>query len=117
MTDPTRPSPLPPPMTVDCRNADPDALLTLEWLVANSLGACASGTVMGCNTRRYHGLLIAATRPPVGRIASLATVTEQLVVGAESQELGNHEFVGTTAWRGLPHLVAFRNDIAPTFVF
>ena len=31
----------------------------------------AMGTVIGCNTRRYHGLLIAATQPPVGRLNTL----------------------------------------------
>ena len=31
-----------------------------EWLSANGLGGYASGTVSGANTRRYHGLLVAA---------------------------------------------------------
>jgi predicted glycogen debranching enzyme len=38
-----------------------------EWLVTNGLGGFASGTIAGTLTRRYHGLLIAAFRPPVGR--------------------------------------------------
>ena len=38
-----------------------------EWLVTNGLGGFASGTVGGQLTRRYHGLLIAAMRPPLGR--------------------------------------------------
>lgn len=41
--------------------------LQREWLVTNGLGGFAAGTVAGALTRRYHGLLIAALRPPVGR--------------------------------------------------
>ena len=41
--------------------------LEQEWLLTNGTGSFACGTVVGCNTRRYHGLLCAATQPPVGR--------------------------------------------------
>jgi predicted glycogen debranching enzyme len=40
----------------------------LEWLEADGLGGFASGTASGVRTRRYHGLLLTATRPPVGRM-------------------------------------------------
>src|ERR1700722_769942 len=39
-----------------------------EWLVTNGIGGFASGTISGNLTRRYHGLLIAAMHPPVGRM-------------------------------------------------
>ena len=38
-----------------------------EWLEADGLGGFASGTVSGPRTRRYHALLLTATRPPTGR--------------------------------------------------
>src|SRR5262250_116814 len=38
-----------------------------EWLVTNGIGGFASGTVSGLLTRRYHGLLIAALKPRLGR--------------------------------------------------
>jgi glycogen debranching enzyme len=38
-----------------------------EWLVTNGIGGYASGTVAGLLTRRYHGLLVAALQPPLGR--------------------------------------------------
>src|SRR5262249_24820623 len=50
--------------------------LTREWLLANGLGGFASSTVLGANSRRYHGLLVSATRPPVGRIVSVAKLEE-----------------------------------------
>lgn len=39
-----------------------------EWLEADGAGGFASGTVSGIRTRRYHALLLAATRPPTGRM-------------------------------------------------
>ena len=49
-----------------------------EWLLTNGLGGFAFSTVAGCNTRRYHGLLCAATTPPVGRVMALSRVGEVL---------------------------------------
>jgi glycogen debranching enzyme len=42
---------------------DVDAALRREWLETNGIGGFASSTIIGLNTRRYHGLLVAATRP------------------------------------------------------
>ncbi len=47
-----------------------------EWLVTNGLGGFASGTVAGLLTRRYHGLLIAALKPPLGRTLLVAKLEE-----------------------------------------
>src|ERR1700730_462914 len=47
-----------------------------EWLVTNGIGGFASGTVSGNLTRRYHGLLVAALHPPVGRMQLVAKLDE-----------------------------------------
>ena len=47
-----------------------------EWLVTNGIGGFASGTVSGNLTRRYHGLLVAARDPPVGRTQLVAKLDE-----------------------------------------
>jgi predicted glycogen debranching enzyme len=47
-----------------------------EWLVTNGIGGFASGTVSGNLTRRYHGLLVTALQPPVGRTQFVAKVDE-----------------------------------------
>jgi len=49
-----------------------------EWLVTNSLGGYASGTLAGIPTRRYHGLLVAALPAPVGRMLMLGQLSEVL---------------------------------------
>ena len=117
MTDDARESPLPPPIVVRCAGGDLDGLLQREWLLANQLGAYASSTVVGCNTRRYHGLLVAATTPPVGRAVMLSNVHEQLIASGTTYELSTFEFADTFSPRGLVHLAEFRNDVAPTFVY
>ncbi len=54
------------------------ALRGREWVLTNGAGGYAMGTAAAINTRRYHGLLVAATHPPVGRIVALNGVLEQL---------------------------------------
>ena len=69
-------------------DADECRDLTREWLVTNGLGGYASGTVAGPNTRRYHGVLMAALRPPVQRVLLLAELRESIVgAGGEAQLL------------------------------
>ncbi|MGD8489651.1 MAG: glycogen debranching enzyme N-terminal domain-containing protein, partial [Anaerolineae bacterium] len=55
---------------------DPHFSVEREWLVTNGLGGYAAGTIAGVLTRRYHGLLVAALQPPVGRSLLLAKVDE-----------------------------------------
>jgi len=117
MSDASVAAATPPPLVIPCTGLPVGRLLTQEWLLSNSIGAYASATVAGCNCRRYHGLLVAATAPPMGRWAALATVMEQLRVGGETFDLATNEFAGTFSPRGYEYLVEFRNDAAPTFVY
>ncbi len=71
---------------------NPAEALKREWLLTNGLGGFAMGTALGANTRRYHGLLIAALRPPVGRIVALHSVIEELVIAGKPFELATHQF-------------------------
>lgn len=57
-----------------------EAALQREWLETNGLGGFASSTIVGLNTRRYHGLLTAATKPPVGRLVLLSKLEETLII-------------------------------------
>ena len=50
-----------------------------EWLETNGIGGYASSTIVGLNTRRYHGLLVAATKPPVGRMVLPTAAAGQLL--------------------------------------
>ncbi|MBI1849474.1 MAG: glycogen debranching enzyme family protein [Planctomycetes bacterium] len=63
------------------RGGDLDTLFAQEWLVTNGLGGYAAGTVYGINTRRYHGLLIAALPTPHGRVLMLSHLRERVRFG------------------------------------
>ena len=80
-----------------------------EWLLTNGTGAFADGTVVGMNTRRYHGLLVAATMPPVGRIVAVNRTGEQLTVdGGKPADLAVNTFAnGLIHPRGDQYLTRF----------
>ena len=90
-------------------------LLTKEWLLTNARGSYASGTVVGCNTRRYHGLLIASLHPPVERVVTLSNVLETLAFGDEPIELANFEFSDRLHPQGYRYLKCFRRDVGVHF--
>jgi predicted glycogen debranching enzyme len=96
------------------RQAGPEdeALLTREWLVANGLGGYASGTVSGVNTRRYHGLLIAALPAPLGRMVMLNQLWERVRLPDRSVVvISNEEHVGAPPeMQGARYLAEFRLD-------
>lgn len=71
MTLPVRTIPCAPPG--GCSLAE---LLDREWLVTNGLGGYAAGSISGVPTRRFHGLLVAALAPPLGRCLMLSEVGE-----------------------------------------
>lgn len=79
-----------------------------EWLVTNGLGGYASGTLAGVNTRRYHGLLVAALTPPVGRTVLVGGLVEWAVYGGRRYPLSTHEYGdGTIDPQGYKYQSAF----------
>lgn len=88
-----------------------------EWLETNGLGGYASSSVIGLNTRRYHGLLVASLRPPVERFVLLSKVDETLVVGGERYELSVNRYPGTVHPQGYRFLERFRLDPFPRFTY
>ncbi|HEX6510768.1 MAG TPA: amylo-alpha-1,6-glucosidase, partial [Chloroflexota bacterium] len=93
--------------------------LAAEWLYTNGLGGYASSTLCGCNTRRYHGLLVAALEPPVKRTLLVAKLEERLWIGQVPFELGTNEFEdGTVHPQGHEYLARFERPLGiPTFNF
>ncbi|MFI5272059.1 MAG: amylo-alpha-1,6-glucosidase [Ktedonobacterales bacterium] len=97
---------------------DLDADLDREWLVTNGRGGYALGTLCGATTRSYHGLLVAATRPPVGRTVLVAKVDESVTLpDGELVLLGTNEYAGGTIYpRGFARLSGFALDgLIPTW--
>ena len=80
-------------ISIDLRGKDIAGLLNTEWLLSNSRGGFCSGSVIGCNTRRYHGLLTGTLNPPANRIVTLSNLRESLSVDGDEALLGNFEGV------------------------
>jgi predicted glycogen debranching enzyme len=82
-----------------------------EWLCANGLGGFASGTVAGLATRRYHGLLVAALAPPVGRTVVVGGLDERVVYGDRTYALATSRWAdGTIAPDGYRLIERFHLD-------
>lgn len=74
---------------------DVQAALNYEWLVTNGIGGYASGSIVGATTRSYHGLLVAALRPPVQRTVLVTKVDEEVTMpGGRVLKLGVNEYQG-----------------------
>jgi predicted glycogen debranching enzyme len=98
-----------------CR--DVDAALQREWLETNGLGGFASSTIVGLNTRRYHGLLVAATNPPIGRLLLLSKLEETLLIDEKRFDLSANRYPGVIHPQGFHYLKQFRLDPFPVFTY
>jgi len=87
----------------------------MEWIVANGLGGYASSTVLGINTRKYQGLLVAAFNPPVDRRVLLTKLDEEVQIGNETYAIGSNEFKQGIQPEGYLFLSRFLLDPFPTY--
>lgn len=87
-----------------------------EWIVANGIGGFASSTIIGANSRRYHGLLIASLHPPVKRHLILSKLDESIEVKGEKYDLFTNQTPGFIS-EGYIHLQRFLLNPFPTFLF
>ena len=95
-----------------------DSVSRREWLLTNGTGSFASGTVAGVPTRRYHALLTAALRPPVGRMTMLAHVHETVTIGGVAYDLHTGRYAdGTLRPQGWRYLTGFEDDPVPTWQY
>ncbi|MEH2339880.1 amylo-alpha-1,6-glucosidase [Nostoc sp.] len=85
-----------------------DTAESREWLVTNGIGGYASATVAGLLTRRYHGLLVAALKPPLGRTLLLAKLDEIVLYDTRSYSLHTNRWAdGTVSPHGYQHIERF----------
>src|SRR5512143_3122654 len=96
---------------------DLDAALRREWLETNGLGGFASSTIVGLNTRRYHGLLVATLKPPVERFVLLSKLEETLFIDGQAFDLSANRYPGAVHPQGFRYLKQFRLDPFPTFIY
>ncbi len=81
------------------------------------LGGWSGSTVIGCNTRRYHGLLVAATRPPTERMVLLSKLDETIVCDSRRFELGTNNYGPALHPTGFQYLTGFSKGLFPGFTY
>lgn len=103
--------------TLDVSSLPFDELVGREWLATNGLGGYASSTVARLNTRKYHGLLVAALAPPVRRMVLLSRVEEIIYRDGWPFPLCCNEYPGTIHPEGHRHLRAFSYNPFPRWAY
>lgn len=96
---------------------DFEGLIQREWIVTNGLGGFASSTLCGMNTRKYHGLLVAAMAPPTRRMVLLSHVDEVVYTAQGEFALSCNEYPGTIYPQGYRLLRAFSVEPFPRWAF
>lgn len=90
-----------------------------EWLVTNGIGGYASGTIATTLTRRYHGLLVAALQPPLGRTVLVSKLDETVHYAGENYDLFANRWADETiSPKGYQHIERFYlENTTPVWVY
>jgi predicted glycogen debranching enzyme len=88
-----------------------------EWLVTNGIGGYASSSLSGANTRRYHGLLVPAFSPPLGRAVLFSKLEEEVRVEDQLYLLSANKYPSVVQPQGFRHLAYFSSQPVPCFTY
>src|SRR5512138_2476405 len=94
-------------------NLSEDERLQSEWLDTNSIGGWSGSTISGCHTRRYHGLLVAAIKPPTERMVMISKLDETIVINDDRFEIGTNNYGDAIHPKGFQFLKAFAKNLYP----
>ena len=90
--------------------------LKREWLITNGIGGYSSSTIIGANTRKYHGLLVAPLMPPGNRQVILSKIDESIEIEGKKYNLYTNvckDFISD----GYKNLVSFQKEYIPIFTY
>ena len=90
--------------------------LQKEWIITNGIGGYASSTIIGANTRRYHGLLVAPLNPPARRTLILSKLDESVEIEGKKYNLFTNvgkQYISD----GYKYIESFTKDILPIFKY
>ena len=97
-------------------NLELDKALEREWIITNGIGGFASSTIIGANTRKYHGLLVVPIIPPARRRLILSKLDESIEIDRKKYELFTN--IGKNyISQGYKYQESFQKDILPTFEY
>ena len=97
-------------------NLNLENALNKEWLITNGIGGYASSTIIGANTRKYHGLLVAPLIPPAKRMLILSKLDESLEIYGKKYELFTNigkDYIS----QGYKYQESFMKEYMPVFTY
>ena len=97
--------------------SDFDKAIRRELIVTNGLGGYASSTILGINTRKYHGLLVAAFNPPTDRRVLLTKLDEEIGIENKTYFIGSNEFRNEIDPEGYRFLSSFALEPFPVYKY
>ena len=90
--------------------------ISKEWLITNGIGGFCSSTIIGANTRKYHGLLVAPLNPPASRYLILSKLDESIEIRGKKHDLYTN-ICESYISHGYKYQEEFEKDYYPTFKY
>lgn len=103
-------------MKITKKQLDIENAIEKEWLITNGIGGYASSTILGANTRRYHGLLVAPLKPPARRHVVLAKLDESIWIKGNAFSLYTNVCKNYIS-EGYKNQESFQKEVYPEFVY
>lgn len=91
--------------------------LQREMLATDRIGGYMSTTIVCCNTRRYHGLIVAPIDDSDRTCLLLSSLDETIVQHDQSFNLALHRFKGVYEPRGHKYITDFQYTPTPTITY
>ena len=73
-------------MKINCNKIELENGIKREWIISNGIGGFANQTILGINTRKYHGLLVAPLDAPSRRFVVLSKLDESITYKDTNEE-------------------------------
>ena len=100
------------------QNPSFESTISKEWLVTNGIGGYASSTILGANTRRYHGLLVASLNPPTQRQVLVSKIEESITIQRDTNiEFSTNQYPDVIHPQGYQYLKSFERTPLPRTIF
>ena len=97
-------------------NLNLENALDKEWIITNGIGGFASSTIIGANTRKYHGLLVAPIIPPARRILILSKLDESIEIDGRKYDLFTN--IGKSyISQGFKYQESFEKEYIPIYTY
>lgn len=88
-----------------------------EWVIANGAGAYCGSSIIGANTRKHHGLLIASLKAPIERYLILSKIDESVKIDNKIYNFATNQKAGGYNDEGQLYLQRFIYEEVPNFIY